>query len=54
MYTGYVLPVACNAVIQAKAGAKRADELADMVSAGVWQRVSCADGSKGPAFITKR
>ncbi len=45
---GYVLAVACNAVIQTKAGAKRADELAGLVPDGAWQRISCADGSKGP------
>ena len=45
---GYVLAVACNAVIQTKAGAKRADELAALVPDGAWQRISCADGSKGP------
>jgi SRSO17 transposase len=44
----YVLAVACNAVIQTKAGAKRADELAELVPAGAWERLSCADGSKGP------
>jgi SRSO17 transposase len=45
---GYVLAVACNAVIETKAGPKRADELAAMVPQGAWQRISCADGSKGP------
>jgi SRSO17 transposase len=45
---GYVLAVACNAMIQTPAGAKRADELAALVPAGAWQRISCADGSKGP------
>jgi SRSO17 transposase len=45
---GYVLAVACSAVIQTKAGAKRADELAALVPEGAWQRISCADGSKGP------
>jgi len=45
---GYVLAVACNAMIETKAGPKRADELAALVPAGAWQRVSCADGSKGP------
>jgi SRSO17 transposase len=44
----YVLAVACNAVIQTKAGAKRGDELAELVPAGAWERLSCADGSKGP------
>jgi SRSO17 transposase len=45
---GYVLGVACNAVIETKAGAKRADGLAALVPDGAWQRLSCADGSKGP------
>jgi SRSO17 transposase len=45
---GYVLAVACNAVVQTKAGPKRADELAALVPDGAWQRISCADGSKGP------
>jgi SRSO17 transposase len=44
----YVLAVACNAMIQTKAGARRADELAGLVPAGAWERLSCADGSKGP------
>ena len=44
----YVLAVACNAMIETKAGAKRADGLAGLVPAGAWQRLSCADGSKGP------
>ena len=43
-----MLAVACNAMISTKAGAKRADELAGLVPAGAWQRLSCADGSKGP------
>jgi SRSO17 transposase len=45
---GYVLAVACNAVVETKAGPKRADELAAMVPQAAWQRISCADGSKGP------
>ena len=44
----YVLAVACNAMIPVAAGVKRADELAGLVPAGAWQRLSCADGSKGP------
>ena len=35
-------------MIETKAGAKRADELAALVPDGAWQRISCADGSKGP------
>jgi SRSO17 transposase len=45
---GYVLAVARNAVIATKAGPRRADELAALVPQGAWQRISCADGSKGP------
>jgi SRSO17 transposase len=45
---GYVLAVACNAMIATKAGPRRADELAALVPDGAWQRISCADGSKGP------
>ena len=44
----YVLAVACNAMTGTAAGAKPADELAELVPAGAWQRLSCADGSKGP------
>lgn len=44
----YVLAVACNTMISTAAGAKRADALAGLVPAGAWQRLSCADGSKGP------
>jgi SRSO17 transposase len=45
---GYVLAVACNATAGTQAGPKRADELTALVPAGAWQRISCADGSKGP------
>ena len=45
---GYVLAVACNAMIATKAGPRRADELAAMAPDGAWRRISCADGSKGP------
>jgi SRSO17 transposase len=44
----HVLAVACNAMIATAAGGKRADELAALVPARAWQRLSCADGSKGP------
>jgi SRSO17 transposase len=44
----YVLGVACNAMIATAAGPLRADELAALVPAAGWQRLSCADGSKGP------
>lgn len=35
---GYVLAVACSAIIQTQAGANRAYELAALVPAGAWQR----------------
>ena len=35
-------------MIETKAGVRRADELAGLVPAGAWKRLSCADGSKGP------
>jgi SRSO17 transposase len=50
----YVLAVACHAMIETKAGAKRADELARLVPAEAWQRLSCADGSKAPASTSGR
>jgi hypothetical protein len=44
----YVMAVACSDVIPVAGGGMRADELAALVPAGGWQRLSCADGSKGP------
>ena len=44
----YVMAVACSEMITTSAGAKRAGELAALVPAAGWQRLSCADGSKGP------
>jgi len=44
----YVMAVACNDVIPTAAGGIRADELAALVPKRGWQRLSCADGSKGP------
>ncbi|MGI9007159.1 MAG: IS701 family transposase [Streptosporangiaceae bacterium] len=44
----FVLGIACNAMIATGAGAKRADGLAGLVPAAGWQRLSCADSSKGP------
>jgi SRSO17 transposase len=44
----YVLAVACDEMIAVAAGRRRADALAAVVPAGAWQRLSCADGSKGP------
>jgi SRSO17 transposase len=44
----YVMAVACSEMITAPAGRFRADELAALVPPSGWQRLSCADGSKGP------
>jgi SRSO17 transposase len=44
----YVMAVKCSEAIATAAGSRRADELAALVPAGGWQRLSCADGSKGP------
>jgi SRSO17 transposase len=44
----YVMAVACSEPVTVAAGTRRADELAAMVPAAAWQRLSCADGSKGP------
>jgi SRSO17 transposase len=44
----YVMAVACNDTVTVPAGQFRADELAALVPASGWQRLSCADGSKGP------
>jgi SRSO17 transposase len=46
--TGYVMAVACSEMITAPAGRFRADGLAALVPPSGWQRLSCADGSKGP------
>jgi SRSO17 transposase len=43
-----VMAVACSEMIATAAGRLRADELASLVPASGWQRLSCADGSKGP------
>jgi len=45
---GYVMAVPCSEMITTAAGPKRADELAALVPGEAWQRLSCADGSKGP------
>src|SRR5258708_23061391 len=42
------MAVACSEMITGAAGARRADELGALVPAEGWQRLSCADGSKGP------
>lgn len=44
----YVMAVKCSEVIATAAGGKRADGLAALVPGAGWQRLSCADGSKGP------
>jgi SRSO17 transposase len=44
----YVMAVACSEMAATPAGSFRADELAALVPAGAWERLSCADGSKGP------
>jgi SRSO17 transposase len=44
----YVLAVACDERIAVPAGPRRPDELAVLVPVAGWQRLSCADGSKGP------
>jgi len=44
----YVMAVSRDAMIATAAGKKRADELAALVPGDGWQRLSCADGSKGP------
>jgi len=43
-----VMAVACSEMITTAAGRFRADKLAALVPASGWQRLSCADGSKGP------
>ena len=44
----YVMAVARSEMIAVPAGRFRAGELAALVPASGWQRLSCADGSKGP------
>ena len=44
----YVMAVACSEPVTAPAGSFRAGELAALVPPGAWDRLSCADGSKGP------
>jgi len=40
----------CSEMIPTAAGKKRADKLAALVPGDGWQRLSCADGSKGARF----
>jgi SRSO17 transposase len=44
----YVMATACSDVIPMAAGGMRADEAVTLVPRDGWQRLSCADGSKGP------
>ena len=44
----YVMAVPCSELITTAAGPWRADEMAGLVPEDAWQRLSCADGSKGP------
>jgi len=44
----YVMAVSRDAMTTTAAGKKRADDLAALVPGSGWQRMSCADGSKGP------
>ena len=44
----YVMAVACSEIVAMAAGGMRADETAALVPKDGWQRLSCADGSKGP------
>jgi hypothetical protein len=43
----YVTAVACSGIVAMAAGGIRADEAAALVPEDGWQRLSCADGSKG-------
>jgi SRSO17 transposase len=44
----YVMAVKCSEMTAVPAGSFRADELAALAPEAAWQRLSCADGSKGP------
>jgi SRSO17 transposase len=44
----YVMATACSDIVAMAAGGMRADEAAALVPKQGWQRLSCADGSKGP------
>jgi len=44
----YVMAAACSDIVAMAAGGMRADEAAALVPKDGWQRLSCADGSKGP------
>ena len=44
----YVMAVACSEMVTTAAGRSGVDELAALVPASGWQRLSCADGVQGP------
>jgi len=44
----YVMATACSDVVPMAAGGMRAGEAAALLPGDGWQRLSCADGSKGP------
>jgi hypothetical protein len=44
----YVMATACSDVVPLAAGGGRAGEALSLVPEDGWQRLSCADGSKGP------
>lgn len=44
----YVMAAACSGIVAMAAGGMRAGEAAALVPDEGWQRLSCADGSKGP------
>jgi len=44
----YVRATACSDIIPLAAGGIRADEVLALIPQDSWQRLSCADGSKGP------
>jgi SRSO17 transposase len=44
----YVMATACSDIVATAAGGMRADEALALVPKDGWQRLSCADGSKGP------
>lgn len=50
----YVMAVACSDIVPMAAGGMQADEADDLVPRDGWQRLGCADGSKGPGSMTGR
>jgi len=49
----YVMATPCSDVTPMAAGGMRADEAGALVPKAGWQRVSCADGSKGPRLYDR-